>query len=382
VTPVKNVRRHSLKLDRVFPGVGRIQRSSGTHVRETFNALNAMLSTLFLTGRLDLLRQIRERAIEPLVIYDAYRRGKLVEIPDALALRPLLESFTRWREAGNKRKGQPWSRWYAAAHKDTERRLTELARPFAKITDLPAILLQLRENYRDRRSTFDHHRVSCLSFARAECGRQSPTYLQLAAIEAYSAKRERAPKPLTVAELVAWTTARDADTPAKLDAETAACCWAMATTGMGPGEYWSYKGGPSPAWERHLDRVQIHGTKRAARERAVPDLGRCKVAPAISRQAFEDRLVDQTGGAFQPYDLRRSYANFLEQAGLPRTRVMLYLGHAIRNVTDLYTTHEVSQFLRDDAKRLRTWMTAETLRLPLRDAENSDEDDGVTVVAH
>ena len=365
MTPTRNVRRRSLKIDRVFPGVGRINRSSGTHVRETFNAVNGMFTQLYLTGRLDLLRQVRARTVEPIVLYDAFRRGRLVEIPDAAALRPLIESFTRWREAGNPRTGRPWSRWYALAHKDAERRLDALARPFAKITDLPAIVTQLRIDYADRRSTFNNHRISCLSFARAVCGKQSPTYMQLAAIEPYSMKRARAPHhPLSVAELLEWEK--------KLDEPTAACCWALATTGMRPGEYWSYKGGPAVPWERLLDRIAIHGTKTDAGARAVPDLGRCKAAPAISRQAFVDRLARQTSGAFQPYDLRRTFANWIEQAGLPRSRVMLYLGHAIRNVTDLYTTHEVSQFLRDDAKRVRSWMTEEARRLP-RQPETSEE---------
>lgn len=372
MTPVKNVRRRSLKIDRVFAGVGRINRSSGTHVRETFNALNGMLSTLFTTGRLDLLRQIRERAVEPLVVYDTFRRGRLVEIPEALALRPLIENFKQWREGPNKRTGQPWSRWYAAAHKDTERRLAEIARPFAKITDLPAIVLQLREDYSNRRSTFNNHRVSCLSFARAVCGKRSPTHLQLLAIEAYPIKRA-AHHPLTVAELVEWER--------KLDAPTAACCWALATTGMRPGEFWAYKGGPSVPWELQLDRIAIHGTKSDAGARAVPNLGRCKVPPAITRQMFEDRLHDQTDGAFLPYDLRRTFANWIEQAGLPRSRVMLYLGHAIGNVTDLYTIPEISQFLRDDAKLLRTWMTVQARRLPRREEENAGEENGVTVVA-
>ena len=57
-----------------------------------------------------------------------------------------------------------------------------------------------------------------------------------------------------------------------------------------------------------------------------------------------------------PYDLRRSYANWLEAAGIPRTRRRLYLGHGAGDVTGLYETHEVAAFLADDAQRLREYV--------------------------
>ncbi|HVT40001.1 MAG TPA: hypothetical protein VHE78_13210 [Gemmatimonadaceae bacterium] len=183
------------------------------------------------------------------------------------------------------------------------------------VGELPTILAEHRRAYANRRKTFDNDRAILLGFARDVCGRHTSLYLQIAAFEPYRPRRINATHPQTVPGLLEWTE-KQGEEPVKLDPDTAACYWAMATTGMGPGEYWG-------SWERRTDRIVIHGTKREARARAVPDLGRCAEPPRISRQAFEDRLAEQTAGAFEPYDLRRTFANWLEEAGVRRTRLKL-----------------------------------------------------------
>jgi hypothetical protein len=56
----------------------------------------------------------------------------------------------------------------------------------------------------------------------------------------------------------------------------------------------------------------------------------------------------------------------MEQAGIPRTRRRLYLGHGVRSVTDLYERHQVDAFLADDAAKLRAFLGEEVLRVALR----------------
>jgi len=355
----------SLKIDRVFPGIGRINIASGTDKRGVFREINAMLTALYSTARFDLLAEIRDAAsrpkgqrISPLFLLDAFRRGRLDQLPTATTLRPLAEAYRAWTEAGNTRKGRPWSRWYALAHRSVWHRIIAKARPGATIADLSVILAEHRARYADRQKTFDNDRTILQGFVRAVCGRDSSVYREVARIEAYRPRRQRVTQPQTVESLEEWTE--------KMDPATAAACWAMATTGMGPGEYWG-------SWERRLDRVVVHGTKREARERAVPDLGRCSAPPALGRQAFEDRLAEVTGGAFTPYDLRRTYANWLEEAGVRRARVRLYMGHAIKDVTDLYTDHDVTQFLRDDARTLRQWMAGKSRHRPRHASETVRE---------
>jgi integrase len=123
-----------------------------------------------------------------------------------------------------------------------------------------------------------------------------------------------------------------------------AMAWGMATTGMGQKEYWG-------RWSVKADRIHIEGTKRAGRVRDVPLILRPAV-PSMHRRTFENKLRARDRG-FTPYNLRRTYANWLETAGVPRTRRRLYMGHGAADVTDLYEMHEVRAFLADDAIRLR-----------------------------
>jgi len=80
-------------------------------------------------------------------------------------------------------------------------------------------------------------------------------------------------------------------------------------------------------------------------------------------KTFSNKLKERTNGQLAPYDLRRTYANWLEGAGIPRTRRRLYMGHGARDVTDLYETHQVLQFLREDAAKLADFIGAP---LPLK----------------
>lgn len=78
-----------------------------------------------------------------------------------------------------------------------------------------------------------------------------------------------------------------------------------------------------------------------------------------------------TARSATPYDLRRTYANWLEAAGVMRTRRKLYLGHSAGDTTGLYELHEVNDFLAADGAKLREFAGLETaapLRLEARNA--------------
>ena len=61
------------RLDRVVAGVGRIQRSSGTHDRRLFRQLNQMIDQMRDYGQHDVLRAIRDGEWTPLEVYRLYR---------------------------------------------------------------------------------------------------------------------------------------------------------------------------------------------------------------------------------------------------------------------------------------------------------------------
>lgn len=115
-------------------------------------------------------------------------------------------------------------------------------------------------------------------------------------------------------------------------------------------EYWG-------RWEDRGDRIWIiEGARKAGGGkpcmRDIPNLGRC-VPPPLTRSAFMNRLVGRTS-AFRMPDLRRTFANWMEQAALPKSRRDLYMGHSL-SMTELYSQPEREQFLATDATTLSAW---------------------------
>jgi integrase len=125
---------------------------------------------------------------------------------------------------------------------------------------------------------------------------------------------------------------------------------------MGPTEFWG-------KWEVRDDRILVHGTKRAGRERFIPRFTTV-IRPAVLYPAFRRALAKHS--ALKPYDLRRTYANWLESAGIPRTRRKLYLGHGSTDVTSLYEWHEVEQFIAEDRAKLAAYVFGATAKAKLR----------------
>ena len=77
--------------------------------------------------------------------------------------------------------------------------------------------------------------------------------------------------------------------------------------------------------------------------------------------AFRDRAPHLV-----PYDLRRTYSHWMELAAIPRTRRRMYMGHAAKDVTDLYEEHEVTAFLEEDAAKLRAFLKLDPPTVTLR----------------
>ncbi len=121
----------------------------------------------------------------------------------------------------------------------------------------------------------------------------------------------------------------------------------MCCTGMG----WSELNG---RWYMEGDRLHIIGTKRAARQRMVPLLGTPE-KPLRGYKAFREALED-VADDLVPYDGRRTFAHWMEEAGIPRTRRRIYLGHKVKDVTDLYEGHDVAHYIADDRAKLLRYL--------------------------
>jgi integrase len=179
-----------------------------------------------------------------------------------------------------------------------------------------------------------------MGFVKAKLGPFSQLYKEIATISPMKARKLRKNNPQTVDQIEKLT--------AQLPEGPAAMVWDMVTTGMGWTEY-------AGAWEEKGDRVLIHGNKTDNRDRQVP-----KVYPLNRRvlqyKRFRERVRDVSGKKVAIYDFRRTYATWMESAGIPRTRRKLYLGHTAQDITDLYESVQVDDFLKADGDTLRSWI--------------------------
>jgi integrase len=112
----------SYRLDRVFPGVGRIAVASGATTKEEYKKRNALLSRLYDQGRLDLLGAIQSRAYSVTEVYAADRESRLSQLTGdrAILARPLWNAVEAW--VGRPLWGEAAEKWDGVEPGHTRRR--------------------------------------------------------------------------------------------------------------------------------------------------------------------------------------------------------------------------------------------------------------------
>ena len=343
----------TLMIDRRFRGVGRIKRASGTKLTPVKKKLERMLQNLYDEGRLDVLRAIRDGHIGFLEVLDAYQRKSLDLLPTGKAVAPLVKSMTDWVDSLVVPTDA--SDDHVRAMRTTINYLKE-AKPSATMADAPAVLEALKESLgKQHPRSFNLVRSHVMAFTRARLKKSHPVWIACSAVEPKKVPKAQERPELSPKEMLNWFPNRETDT---LDA----IAWSMYTSGMHQKEYWG-------RWETKADRIVVYGTKREGRKRSIPLVEAPAVPKWKHRRTFENALRERTT-AFTPYDLRRSYARNMEAAGIPRTRRRMYMGHAAKDVTDLYEEHELSAYLVDDAQKMRDWFAKAgiqiTVALPLK----------------
>lgn len=325
--------------------VGRIAVASGTKHAPTFRRLNEMITTLNETGRSDILRAIREGELSPLAVYESFRTNELHKLPTGVELKPLQESLEAWLESVECSKAQK------AAHKTFVTKVT--AGGPGTVTDLTGRLVLVGLDCRRAKTPaqFNRVRASALAFVRDTLKRSHRLYGEIRDIPLMKERKAPLKQPQSWAQIVAHS-------EKMTEPRDNANFWAMVLTGMGPKECFI------DGYVVRSDRVHIFGEKRKGRGRDVPRLlpGRylflllplTKIGPAREMRRFGEKLFARCG--IHTYDLRRTYANWMEAAGVTRTRRRLYMGHAMKDTTDIYEQHEVDAFLREDAERLERYL--------------------------
>lgn len=347
--------RGTLVIDRHIKGVGRLKRATGTHDPKQFKLYCGMVDALVAGGQNEKLRQLRDKSVSFADMWEHTRThvgepSKLNALPSALTARRLwrvedatetgaLAQFIASHDAGD--------HWRANS-RQAAARLAKLATGTEAVSDLPALLKRLRVRCitAETPTAFNRTRTFVQAFLRATVGRFHPLYIAACEITPRP-ERNRPGNPLeTAAELRAWC-----DKLARtMGPQYAEAFWAMAVTGMRPGEYWG-------TWEVMADRVRISTAKRKAGApeawREVPLVGAVPV-PRLTQSTWHDEMGrrKQTG-EHTPYDGRRTFARACETAGIPASRTAAYMGHGPETMTDLYLRHDVRPYLASDAEKLR-----------------------------
>jgi integrase len=286
----------TLVIDIQFQGIGRVNRRSGTLDPKVVRDMKRAAKAVYKAGRLDVLRALRDRHITWLEFYDAYQRNTLDALPIGGTVAKLEPAMRAWIEASTPR--------YSDKHVvslGTSLGYLAGAKKDARVADLPAILDKLRSTLGLRHArSFNLARSAAQAFVRATLKRNHPIYLACGAVELVKVTKQAPRHPITLTRMRELFPCPASDA---LDA----IAWSIATCGFRPKEYWG-------AWEVRSDRVHIDGTKTGGSVRDVP-LVRRPDRPPLSRDRFEKVFRTRFHRVITPYQLRRTYAQWMEEAG-------------------------------------------------------------------
>jgi integrase len=280
--------------------------------------MKQMLRTLYQIGRLDVLRDIKAGLVPVQDVYERFRLGRLDQLPSGVLMRPLGAAWDEWLQG---------KEIAASTRHDYELALCRLTPTPATLTDLPRLLQAHRKQSRGHRPrTFNKDRAAVLSFLQSALGAHHWLYGECA--RATPLKIPQSVKlpinPLTVEQAKKLAE--------KIPPGHLFSFWGLLLTGMRPEEWFEQVG---CRWEIEGDGVKIAGTKRPASNRTVPRVGEI-VRPMTGRLAFYRALRKASDDTVAPYDLRRSYAVWLELAGIPEYRQSYYMAHGPKDLNALY----------------------------------------------
>jgi integrase len=359
----------SLPIDVQVGGI-RIARRSGTRIARQRDAYVRMVKHLGEVGRTDYVQALAAGTVSFAALWPRYRAGQVATLPSPELFWSLSDAWDRWLT--RKRKlGAHSRRNYRAALQ----RLQEID-PNASIADLPRVVQQHADLSADPRpAVFNADRRAVLSFLGTTVGRYHPLYGDVHRIEPLPVLNKRPINPQTpeqIRELTAWLqsyTPRGGRLPASMHrrgerhtmAHHARTVWALCLTGMRPEEYWEeLVGDRKNEWELLPDRVQIRGTKGEAAMRDVPRLA-IITKPATGQLAFRRALNTACKALgikhLEPYDFRRSYGVWLDNAGIPDNRQDAYMAHGPQNMRALYRRPgDLTRWLADDREALSRYI--------------------------
>lgn len=325
------VRSGSLVLEWQRKAVGKITRATGLpdtpqgakrHAR-----IVAAADKLYERGRLDILLAVKLGQVHPMKLLMADRLDRLDRLPTPEYLLPVAESMQGWIN-GTRNDDT------AKGRRVVMRRLLA-DDPDLTVGELPGRLKALREAMADTAAGWNRMQQQTLAFLRDTfADPRHPLYEAVSALKSLEVVAKYRRVHLTPAEFHAVLP--------KLGPAREAF-WLLALTGMNPKEAWVQGFDVTPP------AVLIHGRKAKTRERVVPWLAPI-ATPTVSRDVLTWWL---NKAGLYPYAARHSYSRWLEDAGIPAWRVVAYMGHRPRTMTETYQRGKMDGYLVGDARLLR-----------------------------
>lgn len=305
--------------------VGRLAVRAGTRHKPTLDDLRAMLRAFRAQARWDLLLAIRDGTLAPLYALSLWRQRRLDEIPEARVVPPFKPVALAWADARE-----------SASHRRACR-ATFARLPEGAIGDLPDLLRRMRAAWTHR--TWNMAREHASGFLRDELGTDHPTYQAVRHLRPWPKQERQRGRPYTVAEARAIAE--------HLGGLLGRMWWTLCTTGMRNAEYWG--GG----WVVEPAAVVIPTAKKRGKLRRVP-LVAPPVQATVGERWFRRQLMRVEGAGI--YDARRTYARWMEEAGIIKTNRDAYMGHGPRTVSDLYPSGILPGQLDGDGAKLRAYI--------------------------
>lgn len=349
-----------------------ISQRCGTKDKREVKHLNSMLDSLFSRGQLGILRSLAKGTLTLMQVRDAFDAHALDSLPDENTIKPLREHLLTWLDSYN------IAETTRAGYRSCFNQLLGFGAKSATVADLPDMLEEMRVKYAAEKKAqgFNGARSAVQAYLRNTLKRNNPLYLAVQAVEPLKIKARRAGNPLSVGQVLELMT-KLPDTMAKM-------VWTLCVTGMNALEY-------ANGWEIDGQTIRIHGTKRASRERVIPlfvspseicrpegvrlTIGRFTGGKYSKKPTSRALMIRQvtwyppllqalrvaSKHQVQPHDCRRTFARWLNEAGLYDSHQAAYMGHGPRTITALYKSPRIlAEMLEADRQKVMRYLDQES----------------------
>lgn len=327
-------RQPNLRVDRVFPGVGRINLVSGATTKAEHKKRDALLTELYDTGRLELLRAIKRRRLTINEVYGAQRAGRLGFVAsDVVLRRNVWDGLDGWLPQSAK---APASRTRNGVSVRFLKRTGVLA-PGATIADLAATDWTALHNQNPIGPTgWNHLRRMVSRFLTMTLkGKHHPFRHEV--LDGFPIAKEHPPRVPDLTPERFWTILEHVDPPLRPYYVT------LVATGMRPGEYLRCQ---ETDLLPHTRGVKVPGSKTASSTDVVRldgeawDWVKQAIPCPVSYHILYSRWKKACAAVGQPdlrlHDLRHAHAQWLSERGIPEARIQTAMRHRTASMTRRY----------------------------------------------